>query len=58
MNFCNSVNKVNFLTQLCEESERLLGKESDELNYKQQWLQINLNALRNENRTNDTGKYV
>ncbi|XDV33661.1 hypothetical protein PO909_003983 [Leuciscus waleckii] len=59
MSLCNSVNKADFMTRLCEESERLFN-ESDDLHYKQQWLQINIKTLmdkRNENRTRDTGNY-
>ncbi|XP_059366166.1 hereditary hemochromatosis protein homolog isoform X2 [Carassius carassius] len=58
MSFCKSVNKADFLTQLCEESKRLFRNETDYLNYKRDWLQINLNALMevgNENVTNDAG---
>ncbi|XP_048059172.1 uncharacterized protein LOC125275900 [Megalobrama amblycephala] len=44
MSLCHSVNKADFMTQLCEESERLFN-ESDDLHYKQQWLQINLKTL-------------
>uniref|UniRef100_A0A8C1M9K7 Ig-like domain-containing protein n=1 Tax=Cyprinus carpio TaxID=7962 RepID=A0A8C1M9K7_CYPCA len=55
MNFCNSVNKADFLIQLCEKSERLFRNETDDLNYKREWLQININTLMengNDNRTN------
>ncbi|RXN35048.1 zinc-alpha-2-glyco -like protein [Labeo rohita] len=48
MSFCNGVDKADFLTQLCEESKSLFRNDSDELKYKQQWLQINLNTLRND----------
>ncbi|KAI2647992.1 Patr class I histocompatibility antigen, alpha chain E [Labeo rohita] len=48
MSFCNSVDKADFLTQLCEESKSLFRNDSDELNYKQQWLEINLNTLRKD----------
>lgn len=59
VNFCNSVNKAKFLTKLCKKkSKRLFKNESDELRYKREWLQINLNTLRNENRTNDTDLHV
>ncbi|CAM4640014.1 unnamed protein product [Leuciscus chuanchicus] len=60
MSLCNSVNKADFMTRLCEESERLFN-ESDDLHYKQQWLQINIKTLmdkRNENRTRDTDLHV
>ncbi|XP_059366164.1 popy class I histocompatibility antigen, alpha chain E-like isoform X1 [Carassius carassius] len=61
MSFCKSVNKADFLTQLCEESKRLFRNETDYLNYKRDWLQINLNALMevgNENVTNDADLHV
>lgn len=61
MSFCKSVNKADFLTQLCEESKRFFRKETDDLNYKREWLQININALMeagNENVTNDTDLHV
>ncbi|RXN35050.1 zinc transporter ZIP4-like protein [Labeo rohita] len=48
MSFCNSVDKADFLTQLCEESKNLFRNDSDELHYKQRWLEINLNTLRND----------
>ncbi|CAM4640059.1 unnamed protein product [Leuciscus chuanchicus] len=60
MSLCNSVNKADFMTRLCEESERLFN-ESDDLHYKQQWLQINIKTLmdkRNENSTRDTDLHV
>ncbi|XP_048059157.1 uncharacterized protein LOC125275913 [Megalobrama amblycephala] len=54
MSLCHSVNKADFMTQLCEESERLFN-ESDDLHYKQQWLQINLKTLmKRKNSTRDT----
>lgn len=60
MSLCNSVNKADFMTRLCEESEKLFN-ENDDLHYKQQWLQINIKTLmdkRNENGTRDTGNFV
>lgn len=63
MSLCKSVNKADFMTQLCEESERLFN-ESDDLHYKQQWLQINLKTLmehkrkENKKRRHGTGDYV
>ncbi|KAK7124218.1 hypothetical protein R3I94_018549 [Phoxinus phoxinus] len=61
MSLCNRVNKAGFMTQLCEESERLFN-ESDDLHYKQQWLQINIKTLmehkRTENSTRDTDLHV
>ncbi|XP_051729160.1 hereditary hemochromatosis protein homolog isoform X4 [Ctenopharyngodon idella] len=62
MSLCKSVNKADFMSQLCEESERLFN-ESDDLHYKQQWLQINLKTLmmehkRKENSTRDTDLHV
>ncbi|XP_067268261.1 zinc-alpha-2-glycoprotein-like isoform X2 [Chanodichthys erythropterus] len=60
MSLCHSVNKADFMTQLCEESERLF-KESDDLHYKQQWLQINLKTLMEHKRkssTRDTDLHV
>uniref|UniRef100_A0A8C1Z119 Immunoglobulin C1-set domain-containing protein n=1 Tax=Cyprinus carpio TaxID=7962 RepID=A0A8C1Z119_CYPCA len=61
MNFCNSVNKADFLIQLCEKSERLFRNESDDLNYKREWLQININTLMengNDNRTSVTDLHI
>uniref|UniRef100_A0A8C1LRN1 Ig-like domain-containing protein n=1 Tax=Cyprinus carpio TaxID=7962 RepID=A0A8C1LRN1_CYPCA len=61
MSFCKGVNKADFLAQLCEESKRLFRNETDDLNYKREWLQININALMeagNENRTNDADLHV
>uniref|UniRef100_A0A9J8AUC8 Ig-like domain-containing protein n=1 Tax=Cyprinus carpio carpio TaxID=630221 RepID=A0A9J8AUC8_CYPCA len=61
MSFCKSVNKADFLTQLCEESKRLFRNETDDLNYKREWLQININALMeagNQNRMNNTDLHV
>ncbi|KAK7139563.1 hypothetical protein R3I93_016636 [Phoxinus phoxinus] len=61
MSLCNRVNKADFMTQLCEESERLFN-ESDDLHYKQQWLQSNIKTLmeheRTENSTRDTDLHV
>ncbi|XP_048059202.1 hereditary hemochromatosis protein homolog isoform X2 [Megalobrama amblycephala] len=63
MSLCHSVNKADFMTQLCEESERLFS-ESDDLHYKQQWLQINLKTLmrmmehKRKNSTRDTDLHV
>ncbi|KAK9958161.1 hypothetical protein ABG768_012335 [Culter alburnus] len=62
MSLCHSVNKADFMTQLCEESERLFN-ESDDLHYKQQWLQINLKTLmtmehKRKNSTRDTDLHV
>ncbi|XDV33662.1 hypothetical protein PO909_003984 [Leuciscus waleckii] len=60
MSLCNSVNKADFMTRLCEESERLFN-ESDDLHYKQQWVQINIKTLmdkRSENSTRDTDLHV
>lgn len=60
MSLCDEVNKAEFMTQLCEESERLFD-ESDDLRYKQQWLQINLKTLmeqRKENSSRHTGECV
>ncbi|XP_067268254.1 hereditary hemochromatosis protein homolog isoform X2 [Chanodichthys erythropterus] len=53
MSLCHSVNKADFMTPLCEESERLFN-ESDDLHYKQQWLQINLKTLMEHKRKNST----
>uniref|UniRef100_A0A9J7X961 Ig-like domain-containing protein n=1 Tax=Cyprinus carpio carpio TaxID=630221 RepID=A0A9J7X961_CYPCA len=61
MNFCNSVNKADFLIQLCEKSERLFRNETDDLNYKREWLQININTLMetgNDNRTSVTDLHI
>ncbi|KAK7124217.1 hypothetical protein R3I94_018548 [Phoxinus phoxinus] len=61
MSLCNRVNKADFMTPLCEESERLFN-ESNDLHYKQQWLQSNIKTLmeheRTENSTRDTDLHV
>ncbi|XP_067281964.1 zinc-alpha-2-glycoprotein-like isoform X2 [Pseudorasbora parva] len=61
MSVCESVYKADFMTGLCEESERLFN-ERDDLHYKQQWLQINLKTLmelkRNQNSPRDTDVHV
>ncbi|XP_077100093.1 H-2 class I histocompatibility antigen, Q10 alpha chain-like [Siphateles boraxobius] len=61
MSLCNRVKKADFMTRLCEESERLFN-ESDDLHYKQQWLQINIKTLmkhkRSENSTRHTDLHV
>ncbi|KAG1948412.1 hereditary hemochromatosis protein [Pimephales promelas] len=61
LSVCERVNKADFMTRVCEESEGLFN-ESDDLHYKQQWLQINIKTLmdheRNENGTRDTDLHV